>query len=169
MGRFRRLRAARTGDSVDSHAAPSSGPAGHLPHQGEGFAGGHMGPPLRHIWPVYLRRGRCPHRPESARPGGRALRHRKLHTPQGGFSWPFGPIHLLVRFRLAAKASSFRCFDSPHATRCAAVGGFAALRMRPTPCGYFTGLARGPHNSPPCQRGQGTPKIINSQLSIPNS
>ena len=105
-------------------------------------AGGHMGPPL--------------HR-------------RKLHTPQGGFSWPFGPIHLLVRFRLAAKASSFRCFDSPHATRCAAVGGFAALRMRPTPCGYFTGLARGPHNSPPCQRGQGTPKIINSQLSIPNS
>ena len=69
------------------------------PLWGEGFAGGHVGTPLR---------------------------RRKLHTPQGGLSWPFGPIHLLVRFRLAAKARSFRCSSSPHATR-------------------FAGLARGPH------------------------
>ena len=54
------------------------------PLWGEGFAGGHIGPPL------------C---------------RRKLHIP---------------RFRLAAKARSFRCSSSPHATR-------------------FAGLARGPH------------------------
>ena len=79
--------------------APSSGPAGHLPPCGGKACGASRRPPLR---------------------------RRKLHTPQGGLSWPFGPIHLLVRFRLAAKAPSFRCSDSPHATR-------------------FAGLARGPH------------------------
>ena len=38
---------------------------------------------------------------------------------------------------------------SLHTTRSAAVSGFAALRMRPTPCGYFAGLARGPHHGFP--------------------
>ena len=36
------------------------------PHpSGDGFSGGHMGPPLR-IFFKRIRRGRCPHRPESA-------------------------------------------------------------------------------------------------------
>ena len=48
-----------------------------------------------------IRRGRCPHRPA----GGHMeppLRRRKLH---------------IVRFRLAAKAPSFRCSSFPHRTR----------------------------------------------------
>ena len=73
-----------------------------------------MGPPLRKFRSVAIRRGRYPHRPEpAARPVGHALRRRKLHTPQGGLSWPFGPIHLLVHFRLTAKAHSFRCSSLP--------------------------------------------------------
>ena len=83
---------------------------------------------------AYFRRGRCPHRPAGGHMGP-PLRRRKLHTPQGGLSWPFGPIHLLVRFRLTAKARSFRCSSSPHATR-------------------FAGLARGPHNSSPLGGGR---------------
>ena len=43
-----------------------------------------------------------PQREGTARPEGRALRRRKLH---------------IVRFRLAAKARSFRCSSSPHRTR----------------------------------------------------
>ena len=50
----------------------------------------------------------------------------------------------IVRFRAGPKAHSLRWASSPHRTRCAAVGGFAALRMRRAPCGYFAGLRRGP-------------------------
>ena len=49
-------------------------------------------------------------------------------------------------FRLASSATGGASPEnsSPHRTRCAAVGGFAALRMRRAPCGYFAGLRRGP-------------------------
>ena len=50
----------------------------------------------------------------------------------------------IVRVRAGPKAHSLRWASSPHRTRCAAVGGFAALRMRRAPCGYFAGLRRGP-------------------------
>ena len=49
-------------------------------------------------------------------------------------------------FRLASSATGGASPEnsSPHRTRCAAVGGFAALRMRRAPCGCFAGLRRGP-------------------------
>ena len=41
------------------------------------------------------------------------------------------------------RAHSFRCSSFPTAIRCAAVGGFAALRMRRAPCGCFAGFVVG--------------------------
>ena len=46
-------------------------------------------------------------------------------------------------FRTKLIARSFCCSSLPTATRSAAVGGFAALRMGPAPCGYCAGLAVG--------------------------
>ena len=57
------------------------------------------------------------------------------------------PIAPLLFFRLALSATGGASpGNSPHRTRCAAVGGFAALRMRRAPCGYFAGLRRGGPN-----------------------
>jgi len=42
-------------------------------------------------------------------------------------------------------AHSLRRSSFPNRTRSAAVGGFATLRMRPAPCGYFAGLRFGWH------------------------
>ena len=52
----------------------------------------------------------------------------------------------IARFPASGKARSLRCSAFPQPTRCAAVGGFAALRMRRTPCGCCAGLGRGPRN-----------------------
>ena len=48
-------------------------------------------------------------------------------------------IPALRRGFLARRA----CFSLPNRTHCAAVGGFAALRMRRAPCGYCVGLRFG--------------------------
>ena len=117
--------------------APSSGPAGHLPprgkvrrHTGSFFviARRAAGPTRQSVSPS--KEKRIPTAPPGPRndgagaqcaplqtagtqkiiPNSSFLRRRKLHVP---------------RFRLTAKARSFRCSDSPHATR-------------------FAGLARGP-------------------------
>ena len=49
----------------------------------------------------------------------------------------------LFPFRAKLIARSFCCSSLPTMTRSAAVGGFAALWMRPAPCGYCAGLAVG--------------------------
>ena len=46
------------------------------------------------------------------------------------------------------------CSSFPTAIRCAAVGGFAALRMRRTPCGCFAGFAVGFGRRPPPSPGR---------------
>ena len=60
-----------------------------------------------------------------------------------GPDWPANRAAPFPRLALSAIGGASPG-NSPHRTRCAAVGGFAALRMRRAPCGYFAGLRRGP-------------------------
>ena len=59
-----------------------------------------------------------------------------------GPNWPANRAAPFSRLALSATGGASPG-NSPHRTRCAAVGGFAALRMRRAPCGYFAGLRRG--------------------------
>ena len=60
-----------------------------------------------------------------------------------GPNWPANRAAPFSRLALSATGGASPG-NSPHRTRCAAVGGFAALRMRRAPCGYFAGLRQGP-------------------------
>ena len=82
-----------------------------------------------------------PGRPESSfLPLGPCSR-RGIAIP--GPKWPANRAAPFFRLALSATGGASPG-NSPHRTRCAAVGGFAALRMRRAPCGYFAGLRRGP-------------------------
>ena len=82
-----------------------------------------------------------PGRPESSFPPLGPCSRRGIAIP--GPKWPAN--RAAPFFRLASSATGGASpGNSPHRTRCAAVGGFAAVRMRRAPCGYFAGLRRGP-------------------------
>ena len=77
---------------------------------------------------------------------GASARWSRLHTPVETGTPPRRRSKLRsLHFRGQPPAGrenyvSLRCSSSSHRKRCAAVGGFAALRMRRTPCGCFAGL-----------------------------
>ena len=80
-------------------------------------------------------------RPESSFPPLGPCSRRGIAIP--GPKWPANRAAPFFRLALSATGGASPG-NSPHRTRCAAVGGFAALRMRRAPCGYFAGLRRGP-------------------------
>ena len=82
-----------------------------------------------------------PGRPESSFPPLGPCSRRGIAIP--GPKWPANRAAPFFRLALSATGGASPG-NSPHRTRCAAVGGFAALRMRRAPCGYFAGLRRGP-------------------------
>ena len=80
-------------------------------------------------------------RPESSFPPLGPCSRRGIAIP--GPKWPANRAAPFLRLALSATGGASPG-NSPHRTRCAAVGGFAALRMRRAPCGYFAGRRRGP-------------------------
>ena len=81
-------------------------------------------------------------RPESSFPPLGPCSRRGIAIP--GPKWPANRAAPFFRLSSSATGGASPENSSPHRTRCAAVGGFAALRMRRAPCGCFAGLRRGP-------------------------